>query len=118
MLTVAKTGNNELRSEIIRKNGDLKSVRETAKSFEVAGECSQMMKGGDTVHSHAKDDPEVKQVSRSRRYSMRSKDPDQTTGRSQAQARPACTKCGKEAHVKSTGMPAQPMEGDALSVDV
>ena len=51
MLTVVKTGNNELRSEIIRKNGDLKSVRETAKSFEVASEGRQMMKGGDTVHS-------------------------------------------------------------------
>ena len=35
-LTVVKTDNNELQSEIIRKNGNLKSVRETAKSFEVA----------------------------------------------------------------------------------
>ena len=51
MLTVVKTDNNELRSEIIRKNGDIKSVRETAKSFEVAREGRQMMKGGDTVHS-------------------------------------------------------------------
>ena len=51
MVTVVKTGNNELRSEIIGKNGDLKSVRETAKSFEVASEGTQMMKGSDTVHS-------------------------------------------------------------------
>ena len=36
LLTVVKTGNSELRSEIIRKNGDLKSVRETTKSYEVA----------------------------------------------------------------------------------
>ena len=58
MLTVVKTGNNELRSEIIRKNPHLKSVRETAKSFKVASEDRQMMKGGDTVRSQAKDDPE------------------------------------------------------------
>ena len=98
MLTVVKTDNNELRSEIIRKNGDLKSVRETAKSFEVAREGRQMMKGGDTVHSQAKDDPEVKRVTRPGRYSMRSKGPDQTAGRAQAQGRPGCTKCGNEAH--------------------
>ena len=106
MLTVVKTSNNELRSEVIRKNGDLKSVRETAKSFEVATEGSQMMKGGDNVHSQAKDDPEVKRVSRPGRYSMRSKGPDQTAGRSQAQARSACTNCGNEAHVNKNACPA------------
>ncbi|KAK2566494.1 hypothetical protein P5673_009104 [Acropora cervicornis] len=95
---VVKTDNNELRSEIIRKNGDLKSVRETAKSFEVAREGRRMMKGGDTIHSQAKDDPEVKRVTRPGRYSMRSKGLDQTAGRAQAQGRPGCTKCGNEAH--------------------
>ena len=30
---------------------------------------------------------------------MRNKGPDQTAGRSQAQARPGCTKCGNEVHV-------------------
>lgn len=63
MLTVVKTSNNELRNEIIRKNGDLKSVRETTKSFEIASEGIQMTKGGDNIHSQAKDDPEVKRVS-------------------------------------------------------
>ena len=105
MLTVVKTSNNELRSEVIRKNGYLKSVRETAKSFEVASEGSQMMKGGHNVHSQAKDDPDVKRVSRPGRYSMRSKGPDETAGRSQAQARPACTKCGNEAHVNKNASP-------------
>ena len=64
LLTLGKTGNSELRSEVIRKNGDLKSIRETAKSYEVASEGSQMMKSADTVHSPDKDNPEVKQVSR------------------------------------------------------
>ena len=53
MLTVVKTSNNELQSKIIRKNGDLKLVRETAKSFEVASEGSEMVKGGDNVQSQA-----------------------------------------------------------------
>ena len=38
MMTVVKTSNVELRNEIIRKNGDLKSVRETFKAFEIASE--------------------------------------------------------------------------------
>ena len=42
-MTVVKTSNVELRNEIIRKNGDLKSVRETVKAFEIASEGSQMM---------------------------------------------------------------------------
>ena len=33
MMTVVKTSNVELRNEIIRKNGDLKSVREMVKAF-------------------------------------------------------------------------------------
>lgn len=36
----------ELRNEIIRNNGDLKSVRETVKAFEIASEGSKMMKNG------------------------------------------------------------------------
>ena len=48
--------NSELCNKIIRKNGDLKSVRETAKVFEVANESSQMMKRGEDDHSQAKDD--------------------------------------------------------------
>ena len=106
MLTVVKTGNNELRSEIIRTNGDLKSVRQTAKSFEVASEGRQMMKGGDTVRSQAKDDPEMKRAGRPGRYSMKSKGPDQTAGRFQAQARPGCTKCSNEAYVNRNASPA------------
>ena len=87
------------------KNGDLKLVTETAKSFEVASKGSQIMKGGDNVHSQAKNDPEVKRVSRPGRYSIRSKGPDQTAGCSQAQARPGCTKCGNEAHVDKNACP-------------
>ena len=98
MLTVVKTSN-DFRSQIFRKNGDLKLVRETAKSLLVAKKGSQTIKGGDMVHSQAKDDPEVKQASRPGRCSMRCKGPGQTTGRPQAKARPACTKCGNEAHI-------------------
>ena len=52
-----------------------------------------MIKGGDTVHSQANDDPEVKRVSRPGGCSLRSKDPDQMAGCSQAQPRPGCTEC-------------------------
>ena len=106
MLTVVKTRNDELRGEIIRKNGDLISVRDTAKSFEVASEGNHMMKGGDNIHSQAKEGPEVKRVSRPGRYSMRNKGPDQPAGCSQAQARAACTKCGNEAHLNRNASPA------------
>ena len=43
MMTVVKTSNQELGNKIIKKHGDLKSVRETAKAFEVAKEGSQMI---------------------------------------------------------------------------
>ena len=79
MLTVVKTRNDELRGEIIRKNGDLKSIRDTAKSFEVDSEGNRMMKGGDNIHSQAKEGPE-KRISRPGRYSMRNKGPDQPPG--------------------------------------
>ena len=76
MSTVVKTGNSGLRSEIIMKNGNFKSVRETAKSYEVASKGSQIMNSVDTLHSPDKDNPEVKRVSRPGRHSMRSKGPD------------------------------------------
>ena len=47
MMTVVKTSNVELRNEIIRKNGDLKWVKETVKAFEIASEGSQMMKSAE-----------------------------------------------------------------------
>ena len=37
---------------------------------------------------------------------MRSKGPNQTAARSQAQASPGCTKCGNEAHVNRNACPA------------
>lgn len=45
MMTVVKTLNQKLQNEIIRKNGDLRSVREMAKAFdyEEAKEGSQMI---------------------------------------------------------------------------
>ena len=48
----------------------------------------------------------MKLVSRPGRYSMRNKGPDQPAGCSQAQARPACTKCGNEAHLNRNACPA------------
>ena len=43
MLAVVKTRNRELRNKLIRKNGDLKSVRETTKTFEMAKQGSEMV---------------------------------------------------------------------------
>jgi len=52
MMTVVKTSNVKLRNEIIWKNGDLKSVRETAKkAFEIASEGSQMIKSAEEEKS-------------------------------------------------------------------
>ena len=48
MLTVVKARNAELRNEIIRKDGDLKSVREIAKAYTVAKEGSVMI-DADTI---------------------------------------------------------------------
>ena len=48
MSTVVKTDNRELRSEIIRKNGNFKSVRKTATSYEKTSEGSQIMKSVET----------------------------------------------------------------------
>ena len=49
MLAVVKTRDGELRNKLIRKNKDLKSVRETAKAFEMAKEGSEMMAGDDST---------------------------------------------------------------------
>ena len=106
MMTVVKTSNVELRNEIIRKNGDLKSVRETVKAFEIASEGSQMMKSGEEVNSQDTGNPELKRVSTPGRFSMRNKGPSHPADPSQAQARPSCTKCGNEAHVNKNTCPA------------
>ena len=99
MMTVVKTSNVELRNEIIRKNGDLKLVRETVKAFEIASEGSQMMKSGKEVNSQDTGNPELKRISIPGRFSMGNKRPSHTPDPSQAQARPSCTKCWNEAHV-------------------
>ena len=54
MMTVVKTSNVKLRNEIIRKNRDLKSVRETVKAFETASEGNQMMKSGEEDKSQSR----------------------------------------------------------------
>ena len=95
----------ELRNEIIRKNGALKSVRETVKVFEIASEGSQMITSGEEVNSQDRGNPELKRVSTPGRFSMRNKGPSRTADPSQAQARPSCTKCGNE-HVNKNTRPA------------
>ena len=78
MMTVVKTSNVELWNEIIRKNGDLKLVRETVKAFEIASEGSEMMKNGEEVNSQDTGEPELKRVSTPGRFSMRNKGPSRT----------------------------------------
>ena len=63
MMTVVKTSNVKLWNDIIRKNGDLKTVRQTVKAFEIASEGSQMMKSPEEEKSQDKGDPEFKRVS-------------------------------------------------------
>ena len=41
--------NGELRNKLIRMNGDLKSVRETAKAFKMAKQGSEMMASDDST---------------------------------------------------------------------
>jgi len=106
MMTVIKTSNVELWNEIIRKNGDLKSVRETVKAFEIASEGSQIVKNAEEEKSQDKDDPELKRVYTLGRFSMRNKGPSRTADHSQAQARPPCSKCGNEAHANKDTCPA------------
>jgi len=106
MMTVVKTSNVELRNEIIRKNGDLKSVRETVKAFEIASEGGQMMKSAEEEKSQDKGDPELKRVHTPGRFSMRNKGPSRTADHLQAQPRPPCSKCGNEAHANRDTCPA------------
>ena len=49
MMTAVKTSNQEIRNEVIRKNGDLKSVRKTAKAFEVPKEGIKMINTKEAV---------------------------------------------------------------------
>ena len=108
MMTVVKTSNVKLRNEIIRKNGVLKSVRETVKAFEIASEGSKMIKNEEEVNSQDTGEPELKRVSTPGRFSMRNKGPSRTSdpSQAQAQARPSCTKCGNEAHLNKNTCPA------------
>ena len=106
MMTVVKTSDVELRNEIIRRNGDLKSVRGTVKAFEISSKGSQMMKGGEEVNSQDTGNPVLKRVSTPGRFSMRNKEPNRTADPSQAQARPSCTKRWNEAHVNKNTCPA------------
>ena len=99
MMTVVKTSNVELQNEIIGKNGDLKSVRETVKAFEIASEGSEMMKSGKEVNSQDTGNSEFKRISIPGQFSMGNKRPSHTPDPLQAQARPSCTKCWNEAHV-------------------
>jgi len=94
MMTVVKTSNVELQNDIIQKNGELKSVRETV--TEIANEGSQIMKSTEEEKSQVKSDPELKQVHTPGWFSMRNKGPSHTADQSQAQARPSCTKCGND----------------------
>ena len=110
MLAVVKTKNGELRTELIRKNGDLKSVRETAKAFEMAKQGSEMMaddnstaQGGE--QQSAKDSNEVHKITRPGRYSMRNNRPESSTGRPTTKL--CCTGCGNEAHPKGVICPAR-----------
>ena len=75
MLTVVKTKNGELCSEFIRKNGDLKSARETAKAFEMPKQGSEMMAGDNSTAQggeqlSAKESNEVNKITGPERYSM------------------------------------------------
>jgi len=110
MMTVVKTSNVELRNKIIRQIGDLKSVREPTKAFEIAS--SQIMKSAGEEKSQDKGDPDLKRGYIPGRFSMRSKGPSRTADHSQAQAD----------HLAARHMPtrihAQLLERDASSVGV
>ena len=99
MMTVFKTSKVELRNEIKRKNGDLKSVRETCKAFEIASEGSQMMKSAKEEKSQDKGDPELKRVYTPGRL-------NHTADHLQTQARPPCSKCRNEAQANRDPCPA------------
>ncbi|PFX21298.1 Retrovirus-related Pol polyprotein [Stylophora pistillata] len=109
MLALIKTKYGGLRNELIRKNGDLKLVRETAKAFEMAKQGSEMMvgdncaaRGGD--QQSLKDRHEVHKITRPGRYSMRNNRPDYSSGRPTTKL--CCSRCGNEAHPNGTTCPA------------
>ena len=108
MVAVVKTKNGDLHNELIRKNGDLKSVRETAKAFEMAKQGSEMMAGDNSTaqggeQQRAKDSNEVNKITRPGRYSMRNNRPESSTGRPTTKL--CCTGCGNEAHPKGVLCP-------------
>ena len=110
MLAVVKKRNGELRNELIRKFGDLKSVRETAKAFEIAKQGSEIMAGDDSTarggeQQSAKNSNEVNKITRPVRYSMRNNRPESSTGTPTTKL--CCTGCGNEAHPKGVPYPAQ-----------
>ena len=96
MMAVVKTQNGEFRNEVIRKNGDLKSVRELAKAYEVARESKEVIDSQRKSAPKPEYEGEVRKVSGPGRYSMRS--------RGQAPAnlptQHSCTGCGSAPHVK------------------
>ena len=107
-LAVVKTKNGELCNKLIRKNGDLKLVHETAKAFEMAKQGSEMMAGDSSMaqggeQQSAKDSNEVK-ITQHRWYSMRNNRPESSTGRPATKL--CCTGCGNEAHPKGVPCPA------------
>ena len=109
MLAVVKKRNGEVRNELIRKNGDLKSVRETAKAFEIAKQRSEMMAGDDSTarggeQQSAKNSNEMNKITRPVRYSMRNNRPESSTGRPTTKV--CCAGCGNEAHPKGVPCPA------------
>ena len=67
MLTVVKTSNSELRKELIRKNGNLKSVHEMVKAFEMAKQGSDIVisgecKANEDQQVHTSDNKEVNKI--------------------------------------------------------
>ena len=96
MMAVVKTQNGEFRNEVIRKNGDLKSVRELAKAYEIAKESREVINSQQKSAPKPEYEGEVRKVSGPGRYSMRS--------RGQAPANlpthHSCTGCGSAPHAK------------------
>lgn len=106
MLTVVKTSNAEFCNELIRKNGNLKLVRETAKAFEIAKEGKNMMKSGECKDKedqqvHAKDKSEVNKITRP----GQNRAPDRGTGNPATKS--VCTGCGNDAHAKAGSCPTK-----------
>ena len=116
MMTVVKKSNVELRKEIIRKYGDLKSVRQTFKDFEIANEGGQMIKSGDDVSSYDKSDPELTRFSRLGRYSSKNLGPNLLADH--CRYRPCLHAPSAETGRSSTRKHSQLQVGDALNVDI